>query len=187
MAATPDEVCRALAMREAGYTTLSISQAIGISVRQLQRYFAEHGTKKGTIKPELIEAARVELIKRVTSDDAIRAEAAQLINDDLAQSRHLREVIYAASEHLRATNLTEATYVMRAAAAYSTAIKNTSDTLRKVMQLDKPMELSQDEIPELVISELTQQAVVEMRNAQDNEDDAPILELSDDEGIVDET
>jgi len=94
--ATPEDISQALAMREAGYTVLSISQRLSISVRTLQRHFAEHGTKKDAIKEELLTAAREEILKRVTSDDTIREEAARLINDDLAHARHLRSIMVAA-------------------------------------------------------------------------------------------
>lgn len=150
-------------MREAGYTALSIAEALGMSTRTLHRLFAMHGTKRGTVKQELLDSVRAELINRVTSDETIREEVARLINDDLAHSRHLREILVNASEQLRATNLTEAVLVMRAAAAYSTAIKNTSDTLRQTMRVDRPSVDPEGDLPELVITELTQQQVEALR------------------------
>jgi AraC-like DNA-binding protein len=77
--AIPDDIAQALAMRAVGYTVLSISQRLGISVRSLQRHFAAHGAVKGELKQELLDTARAELMKRVTSDDAIREEVAQLV------------------------------------------------------------------------------------------------------------
>ena len=153
-------------MREAGYTALSISEGLGISVRTLHRLFAEHGAKKGTVKQELLDSVRAELINRVTSNETIREEVARQINDDLAHSRHLREILVNASEQLKATNLTEAVLVMRAAAAYSTALKNTSDTLRQTMRVERPKVDAEGELPELVISELTQREVEALRDMQ---------------------
>src|SRR6185369_1079923 len=98
--ASPAEISQALALREAGYTALSISQRLGISVRSLQRHFTEHGVKKGSIKEEVLATARADLLKRVTSDEAIKEEAAKLINDDLAHAMHLRELMITATEHL---------------------------------------------------------------------------------------
>ena len=168
--ATPDQISQALALREAGYTTLSISQRLGISVRSLQRHFAEHGVKKGTIKKEVLDTARADLLKRVTSDDAIREEAAKLINDDLAHARHLRDILVEAAEQLQATSLKEAVLVMRAAAAYSTAIKNTSDMMRHTLRIEKSIDDTDKELPELVIKELTNDEIVELRKVGVEED-----------------
>ena len=168
--ATPDEITQALALREAGYTTLSISQRLGISVRSLQRQFAEHGVKKGSIKQEVIDTARADLLKRLTSDAAIKEEAAKLINDDLAHARHLRELMIHATEHLQATSLKEAVLVMRAASAYSTAIKNTSDMMRQSLRVEKCIDDTDKELPELIIKELTNEEIEELRDVGVEED-----------------
>lgn len=162
-AATPAQITEALALREAGYTALSISQRLGISVRSLQRHFAEHGVKKGSIKEEVLAQARADLLKRVTSDEAIKEEAAKLINDDLAHAMHLRELMINATEHLQAASLKEAVLVMRAAAAYSTAIKNTSDMMRHTLRIEQSIDDTDKELPELVIKELTNEEIEEVR------------------------
>lgn len=163
--ATPAEISEALVLREAGYTVLSISQRLGISVRSLQRHFADHGVKKGSIKKEVLDNARADLLKRVTSDEAIREEAAKLINDDLAHAQHLRELMIEATEHLQATSLKEAVLVMRAAAAYSTAIKNTSDMMRHTLRIEQTIDDTDKELPELVIKELSANEIEELRKA----------------------
>lgn len=166
-ATTPSEISKALANREAGYTVLSISQSLGISVRTLQRYFSEYGVKKGRIKEEVLATARADLLKRVTSDEAIKEEAAKIINDDLAHARHLRELLINAAEHLQATSLKEAALVMRAAAAYSTAIKNTSDMLRHSLRVEKAIEDTDKELPELIVTELTSEEIEVLREQQE--------------------
>lgn len=168
--ASPAEISQALALREAGYTALSISQRLGISVRSLQRHFADHGTKKGSIKKEVLDNARTDLLKRVTSDEAIKEEAARLINDDLAHAQHLRELMINATEHLQATSLKEAVLVMRAAAAYSTAIKNTSDMMRHTLRIEKSIDDTEKDLPELLIKELTSDEIEAMRKAGREED-----------------
>jgi AcrR family transcriptional regulator len=160
--ATPGVVGEALAMREAGYTALAISQRLGISVRTLQRHFASAGTRKGAIKAEVLRRAKDDLMARITSDEAIKAEAARLVADDLAHSIHLRELILAASEQMKADSLRDAVQVMRAAAAYSTAIKNTSDIIRRSLRLEDRGDAA-DELPELVVSELTQAEIEQLR------------------------
>jgi hypothetical protein len=93
--------------------------------------------------------------------------------DDLAHSLHLTEVILAASEQMKATNLEEAALVMRAAAAYSTTVKNTSDIIRRSLRL-KDLADNMDELPELVVTELTQAEVEHMRNTEDEDEPAPV-------------
>jgi AraC-like DNA-binding protein len=160
--AAPDQISQALALREAGYTALAISQRLGISVRSLQRHFASTGTRKGALRADVLQRAKDDLMARITSDQTIKEEAARLVADDLAHSRHLREVILAASEQMKANNLEEAALVMRAAAAYSTTIKNTSDIIRHSLRL-KDLADDMDELPELVVTELSQIEIAELR------------------------
>jgi hypothetical protein len=152
---SPDLLGQAIALREAGFTVLAISQRLGIGVRTLHRHFARQGSTKGRVKAEVLERARHDLLDSVKADNAIREEAAKLVHDDLAHARHLREILLDASEHLRANTLADAAVVMRAAAAYSTAAKNTSDMLRRSLGLDRiDSKVSPDELPELVLREI---------------------------------
>jgi len=155
---TPKEVTEILVLREAGYTVLAISQKLNISIRTINRHLAAYGAKKGSIKQDVIESARTEIFKLITSNNAIREEAAKLITDDIAHSNHLRGIMIEASEHLKATSLPEAVLVMRAAAAYSTAIKNTSDTTRRALGADKLID-EVDDLPELIVRELTSKEI----------------------------
>jgi AraC-like DNA-binding protein len=176
--ATPEEIADALALREAGFTALAISQRLNISTRTLQRHFATAGTRKGAAKAEVLQRAKNELMARITSAETIKEEAARLVADDLAHSLHLREVILAASEQMKATTLEEAALVMRAAAAYSTAIKNTSDIIRRGLRVEHRDGVA-DDLPELVVSELTQAEIEHMRLAGDEDDQG----LKDDEHV----
>lgn len=165
-ATTPEKVADIIALREAGYTALSIAQRLGVSIRTVQRHIAAHGAKKGALKATVIQQAREELLRAVTSNETIKEEAAKLIHDDLAHAHHLRELLIGASEHLHATSLKEAALVMRAAAAYSTAIKNTSDTIRHTLRIDQTVEDAEEEMPELLIRELTEAEIEEIRGEQ---------------------
>lgn len=162
---TPNETAEALALREAGFTVLAISQRLGIPTRTLERHFAKHGAKKGALKQEALEAARAEMLEHVTADDTIREEAAKMIVDDLAHARHLRTIVLNAAEQLKATSLQEAVLVMRAAAAYSTAIKNTSDMVRHSLCLDRNTSDSRA-LPELVIEEITAAELERIRKGE---------------------
>jgi AcrR family transcriptional regulator len=162
---TPDEISQAHALREAGYTTLAISQRTGISIASLTRYFAAEGTKKGALKSAIIDQAKQDLLAHITSDQTIKHLAARLLADDLAHSLHLREVILNATAHMVATNLEEAVQVTRAAAAYSTTIKNTSDLIRHSLR-QEALQDTTDELPELTVRELTQGQIDEMTKQQ---------------------
>lgn len=168
---TPDEISQALALREAGYTTLAISHRLGISVRTLQRHFAATGTKKGAITNEVLQVAKADLLARVTNDQTIKEEAARLVADDIAHAIHLRELMLAASEHMKATSLQDVVQVMRAAAAYSTAIKNTSDIIRHNLRVDRLTDASEENLPELIVRELSASEVEEIRDQREEPED----------------
>lgn len=185
---TPQEIADAVTMREAGFTALAISQRTRISIRTLQRHFAAVGARKGAAKAEVLQRAKDELMALITSDEVIKAEAARLVADDLAHSFHLREIILAASEQMKATNLIEAALVMRAAAAYSTTMKNTSEVIRRSLRM-KDVGDDMDELPELVVTELSHDEIAELRRQPDADAEsmADIAELTeDDNGIVEE-
>jgi AraC-like DNA-binding protein len=169
---TPDEISQALALREAGYTTLSISRRLSISVRTLQRHFSATGTKKGAIKEELLRSAKADLLARVTCDQTIKEEAARLVADDIAHAAHLRELMLEASEHMKATCLQDVVQLMRAAAAYSTAIKNTSDIIRHSLRVERLTDVAEDNLPELVVRELTTAEVEDIREKRKEPEDA---------------
>src|SRR5450830_1179395 len=114
--ASPVDIAEAVALREAGFTALAISQRLGMSVRSLQRHFAATGTVKGAIKADLLVKARADLMARVSSESSIKEEAARLVADDLAHSQHLRQIMLAATEAMTAVTLADAVQVMRAAA-----------------------------------------------------------------------
>jgi AcrR family transcriptional regulator len=169
--ASPTALGEALALREAGYTALAISQRLGVSVRTLQRHFASSGARKGALKAEVLQRAKEQLMSRITSDEVIKEEAARLVADDLAHSLHLREIILAASQQMKATNLAEAALVMRAAAAYSTVMKNTSDVLRHSLRLEQ-RDNGSDELPELIVSELTTKEIERLRSTDECDEQA---------------
>lgn len=158
---TPAQVANAIALREAGYSHIAIAQKLEISLRTVQRHLSTHGAIKGRLKYEVIDRAKAEMIALVTSSPIIREEAAKLVLDDIAHSNHLRNIILEASEHLKATDVKEAALVMRAAAAYSAALKNTSDTVRHSLGSDKAIDEVED-YPELIVKELSAEQAMKM-------------------------
>lgn len=166
----PDAIAQALSMRAAGYTITVISQELGIGVRTLGRLMAKHGTRKGSALPEVIEASRSKLLALITSDDAIRQQAAQLLHDDLAHVQAIREAMAVTLETINEkppATPKDAALTMRAIVAYSTALKNTADVWRHSLRMDdraaddRPM-------PELVIQELTAQEIEALKTREFN-------------------
>ena len=172
---SPEVIAQAVSLRAAGYTVAAISERTGISIRTLNRLFARHGTKKGAARDELIETAKRNLIEGVTSNERIKEEAARIVADDLAHARLLRMRIAVASEHLTATNLEEAALLMRAAAAYSTAIKNTSDMLRHSLRTERALDVvERKDLPELVVIEISPEEALRMRQSAGDELGLPV-------------
>jgi hypothetical protein len=95
------------------------------------------------------------------------------VAERLGASIHSLYAFLVASEQMKATNLEEAALVMRAAAAYSTVMKNTSDILRHSLRLEQ-RDNGSDELPEPVISELTQAEIEQLRSADQDDELAPV-------------
>jgi hypothetical protein len=159
---TPVQLAEALALRAAGFSHLAISQKLNLSERTLQRHLAAHGAVKGSLRDDVIKQAKAELLSLVSSSPAIKEQAAKLIHDDIAMSSHIRNIVIDASEHLKATNLQDAIQVMKAAAAFATVVKLTSDTQRFSLGVDKLVD-DVDDLPELVIQEITNEQAIAMR------------------------
>lgn len=175
---SPEKLAEASVMRAAGYTIAAIAERVGVSVSTLNRQFKAHRIPKGSARAELVDRARADLMAVLTEAE-IEEKTAKLIADDLALSASLRLRIAEALDHLRATNLEEAAVVMRAAAAYSTALKNTSDTLRRGMRTDRVLDRSElDRIPSLVVREVSDEEARGIRDqhAVGSQDDMPVRE-----------
>lgn len=170
--ATPEQVHEAILLREAGYTTAYISERVGLSARSLARIFQKNGTRKGAIHADLIEQARKQLVTDSESIDFIKSQVAGLLLDDIAQARRLRDALAEATEHLAANDAESAAVVMRALAAASTTLKNLSDVARRDFGLDRLAQTSeQDELPELVVAEMTNEDVLRARRIASGEDE----------------
>ena len=164
---TPMQKKSAVTMRAAGYTHTVISDKTGISVSSLKRLFKEHVIKKGELKQSVIDKAIDELLNDAQIIELIKREANFLLRDDIAMVRRLRGAMAEATEVLEATDTGEALQVMRAVSAGAVALKSTSETLRKSLGMDKDSEAGSD-FPELVISVLTEDELVTIRNKASN-------------------
>lgn len=184
----PDEKLTALSLREAGFSALAISERTGVSVRTLYRWFSEHSVTKGTIKSELLEQAKAELLSYVKNDDAVRHEVARLIVDDLAHANALKQKMLEALELLKPSNIHEAALALRAAASYATSLKALSDTVRASLKLENSIpNHDPQELPELTIRELTTQEIDSIVNDNNDATETIDIELLNEENEVVET
>lgn len=153
-----------IASREAGFTVAMIAEKTRLSVSTINQILASHGTKKGSATAEMVEDVRRQVRALLSSKDVICDEAALLIADDLAQASLLREKIVAALVRLDATNLQEAVLAMRAAAAMSPALKNTSDMIRQSLGYERHRnEVDEKGLAVLQLIQLSDDQVKEMR------------------------
>jgi lambda repressor-like predicted transcriptional regulator len=157
---TPAKEIEATTLREAGFTLTAIAERVDVSVSSLQRLFKRRSTAKGIVSAEAVDSARQNLLSSLTSNERIKEEVARIISDDMAHSRMIREKAAVAMEAMNPSDTAEAALAMRALVAYSTLIKNTSDTLRNDLRMSgASIESMADDLPDLVIREMTKEDI----------------------------
>lgn len=144
-------------------TTALIADKTGVSVATLKRLFKTYKVTKGELKQSVIDKATSELLNDAATIASIKREATLLLQDDLAQVKRLREAMALATESLECTDPAGALQVMRAVSAGAVALKSTSETLRKSLDLDKEDDVTGD-LPELIINVLTNDEIADIRN-----------------------
>lgn len=163
----PATEAQIVALREVGYSVPAIAEHTGASQSTIKRILKRHGARKGAITDEAIEGARQELHGALT-DDAIRSEVARAVLDDLALSRQIREQVADRLEQLNAlppaADPKETGAIMRALAAAATVLKLSSDVQRHTLTQRNEHSAGVEELPELQITELTAEQIVELRD-----------------------
>lgn len=160
---SPQQKKQALTLRAAGYTITLIADKTGVSVSTLKRLFNTYKVAKGELKQSVIDKATNELLNDTSTIDLFKRETANLLLDDLALVKRLREAMALATESLECTDTASALQVMRAVSAGAVALKSTSETLRKSLGLDKDEDVTGD-LPELIISVLTSDEIAGIRS-----------------------
>lgn len=166
---TPSQISEAATLRAAGYTLTAISVRLGISVSSLQRAFKLHAVKKATSIASAIEHASQDLTESLMLDDRIKEEVARLLVDDLAHTSLLREKAAATIESLNPSDTESAALTMRALAAYSTLLKNTSDTLRNSLGVSERrihQQTALADLPALTVTEMTADEIIAIQRGQ---------------------
>lgn len=168
---TPEQIAQVIALREAGYASASICSKTGLSPATVTRITGRHAVKKGALKTELIEAARLEIVDELASDTMIRERIKKLLLDNIGHSEMCRDKMLEALTCLSPSDTESAAVAIRACASYATALKASTDALRPLLR-----ELEDDDenavLPELIIRRMTDEDVARLRNEQEREAEA---------------
>ncbi len=182
---TPEQIAQVIALREAGYASASICSKTGLSPATVTRITGRYAAKKGSVKTELIEAARQHIVEELTSDTMIRDRIKQLVLDNIGHSELCRDKMLEALSYLKPSDTESAAIVIRACTSYATAVKASTDAVRPLLR-----DLEDDDdnaaLPELIIRRMTDQDVAALREAQANEAEAMGLNNPDEVSEVEE-
>jgi AraC-like DNA-binding protein len=162
---TSDEIKSAVVLRDAGYSLASISSKTNISPSTLQRHFRKLSTSKGALSSKAVYDARQELLNDGGFISDLKRQISASLLDDLQQAQDIRASIAITLYDLMQDTSTPATYKARAIAALATGLTLTQKMMRVTLAMDD-QPVQQDELPSLLISELTQADIDDMRRHQ---------------------
>jgi hypothetical protein len=162
-----DKKQKALMLRSLGLSARATSDYLDISVRSVQRLWCGSGIPKGELGGELIAKCREELFSEVLGEVGLKNAIVAFLIDEAAHTRHLRDKMAKVFDEFDPKTDGERAVFMRASAAYSTALKNTSDITRKALDVETFRESSNIEaLPELVVKMMTEEDELRLREGQ---------------------
>jgi lambda repressor-like predicted transcriptional regulator len=175
----PEMKAKIIALRQAGFSLASIADQTDTSISTVKRHVS--ATRKGSVKQELIDEARKELLSTLT-DDAVKAQLAALVVDDISIAHRIRSNIVSTLEHIenqKPSGLAEAGQTMRALSSAATGLKLTGDALRQSLGVTQRglHESNTDDLPELIIQDMTGEDIAKIRSR------AELLSLGIDDGL----
>jgi AcrR family transcriptional regulator len=162
---TASELEQAVILRSGGYSLAAIAGKTGISPATLARHFKRRGVTKGALSDESVEAARQQLLSDAGYIDGLKHEIASAVADDIAHVRQIREAAALLLEELMNDKSLPPHYKTRGLAALATSLTLTQKAARVALQADnQPIE--QESLPELTITELSNEDIERMRREQ---------------------
>jgi len=168
-AVTPKKVLeRAVILREGGYSLTSIATKLNTSISTLSRHFKRHSIGKGSLSEIAVAEAKKQLLNDAGFIDSLKHQIAASITDDLAHVKQLREASAILLEEIMNDKSLPPHYKARGVTALVTGVRLTQEVSRRALQVDQ-MEPEAEDLPELIISELTNDDVQEMRAKQAEE------------------
>ncbi len=158
-----------IVMLEAGHSISAASKAFGVPYDTVRKLKRRNNVQLGSRKEELIEGYRRRMAEALSSEH-VKEQAAALVIDEIVTAQKLRLKLNQLLESLpeRPESTKEAVTVARAYSAIATAMKASNDTLRATLRLGAQPE-QVEELPQLVVREMTADEVYEMRKAQEEE------------------
>lgn len=166
-AATMDEKAQVVNLRELGLSSSAIAEQTGLSVRTVQRISKANGVTKGGLSETVLAEGRRRLRESVLSDENAKDAVVTHLLDDIAQVKRLREKSAEVLEGFNPKNDRDRAVYMRAAAAHSTVLKNTSEIMQKATDLERfRAESTTEQLPELVIRVMDEEDVARERARQ---------------------
>lgn len=180
---TPEKTTKVIAMRAAGYTVATIANTTGVSASSVKRICQKSAVEPGEALDTLVAQAKSDLVKSLTSDDALKRLAASFIQDTIIQAEAARDAAANAAKHLKASNLDESLKVMKGCNAWANTTKLTADALRSAVKI-APDNNDTDDLPELIITTLMEEDIEALRKQQREE--AALLGIGPEELIHDD-
>lgn len=167
---TPKMKAKIATMRSAGYSLASIADKCDVSISTVKRHIK--ATPKGGTTQKMLDEARQELISTLT-DDEVKVQMASALVDEINISQRIRANIFETLEIIESTpptDIREAAQTMRALSSASTSLKLTGDTLRAGLGITQRglHENSTDNLPELVINNLTEEEMEKIREKSES-------------------
>lgn len=163
---TPSQKSKIITLRLAGYSYTTIADQVGVSVSTVKRH--TKNIKKGSIKQEMVDQAKEELLSNL-NDEAVKTQLSALIADDITLTQRIRTNILSTLEQIERqtpSDARESALVMRSLNAAATALKSTGDALRQSLGVSQREihSVSGGELPILTIVDMTQEEIDQVRN-----------------------
>jgi len=158
----------AVILREGGYSLTAIADKLNTSVSTLSRHFKRYSIGKGSLSDDAVAKAKQQLLNDAGFIDSLKHQIAASITDDLAHVKQLREASALLLEELMTDKSLPAHYKARGVTALTTGIRLTQEVARRALQVDK-LEVEAQDLPELIVRELTAEDVKSMRTEQTKE------------------
>ncbi|MBT3024133.1 MAG: helix-turn-helix domain-containing protein [Candidatus Thiodiazotropha sp. (ex Lucina aurantia)] len=163
---TPTQKSKIISLRLAGYSLSTIAERCGVSISTVKR--AVKGIKKGTVKQELVDQAKKDLLTNL-ADETVKTQLSALIADDITLSHRIRTSILATLEQIEKqtpSDAREAAQIMRSLTSAATALKATGDALRQSLGVTQREihTTSGEDLPILKIVDMTTNEINQIRN-----------------------
>tara|TARA_B100000446_G_scaffold107053_1_gene100118 strand:+ start:15965 stop:16543 length:579 start_codon:yes stop_codon:yes gene_type:complete len=157
-------------MRGLGCTLIDIAHETGLSVATIKRVLSRHKTIKGSLCSEALAEARKRVLASSANDENLRLLTATTVRSALVLTDRIQVEALATLDVLN-KDPHAALIRARALGSLSNVVKLNADGLRSAVKIAPQSEGDPDEeLPEIVVRELTDDDVAEIRRQQEQED-----------------